>query len=87
MTQSALEWAESGDWEKFTEAEPNRLHFLQQIDMSSIQENDADKARQLIEQLIVLNDKLKQVCEQAKQEAVEGLKSLKVGASAIKAYK
>jgi hypothetical protein len=87
LTQLALDWAESGDWEKFTEAEPNRLHFLQQIDMSSVQEGDADNARQLIEQLILLNDRLKQVCEQTKQEAVQGLKSLKAGASAVKAYK
>jgi hypothetical protein len=87
LTQSALTWAESGEWEKFAEAEPNRLYFLQQIDMSVIQENEAEEARHVIGQLIHLNDKLKSVCEQTKQEAVDGLKSLKVGASAVKAYK
>jgi len=87
LTEKVLSLAESDEWETFAELEQQRLQIIQQIDTSNLTLSDADEARNSLQKMIELNARLQRVCEESRQFAANELKSLKKGASAIKAYK
>lgn len=84
--EKTLKYAEAGDWEKVTENEKIRQQLIKSFYSSSSDEHDTVALANATQELLLVNEKLKQLAINARDKVSTERNDINKGKQAINAY-
>jgi len=88
ISKQLIVFAEESKWDEFSELDAKRQSLVRSINVESLELSDEDNVvfRDLLNEMISLNEQLGIICTEQREELAGKLKELRVGAKAKKAY-
>lgn len=88
ISRQLLSLAEKSEWDEFAELDAKRQSLVRSINIEPLGMSDEDAVtfRELLTEMIALNEQLEKICIEQRTILTEKLKEIRVGVKAKQAY-